>query len=237
MKRYLVGAFLVLLGMSGLCFAEEVERAQGVVMLHGLARSSECFKTMERALNKAGYKTLRIDYPSTTSPVEVLCRDHVAPKVKAFAKEVKGPLAYVTHSMGGIILRFLAKEGMIEKPFRAVMLGPPNQGSEVVDKLGDLWLFEAIHGPAGHQMGTSKGALPNILGPVNFDVGVIAGTRTINLILSSLIPGPDDGKVSVERTRLQGMVDFRAISATHPFIMKSQEAVELTLMFLEQGHF
>lgn len=216
---------------------EPFEKASGVVLLHGLARSASSFKNMEAFLNKRGYPTLNIDYPSTDYSIETLCRDHVAPKIRTFQRQAGGPLAYVTHSMGGILLRYMVKEGLVDDPFRAVMLGPPNQGSEVVDKLGNLWLFSFINGPAGSQMGTETPSMPLSLGPATFEVGVIAGTRTINFLLSAMIPGTDDGKVSVARARLEGMADFKTIPATHPFIMKNKKAMALTLTFLETGSF
>jgi len=210
---------------------------RGVVLLHGLARSASSMKKMEKALQAAGYRTLNIDYPSTKHPVEILCQDHVAPKINSFAETTGGSLAFVTHSMGGILLRYMVEQGLIEAPYRAVMLSSPNQGSETVDKLGGLRLFKLINGPSGNQLGTGPDQLPATLGPVAFPLGVLTGTRTINFILSALIPGPDDGKVAVSRARVTGMTDFRAISATHTFIMKNKTAIEETLRFLEKGCF
>lgn len=212
-------------------------RPSGVVLLHGLARSASSMEKMEKALQAAGYPTLNIDYPSTDYPVEVLCRDHVAPMVNVFSEANGGSLAFVTHSMGGIVLRYLVKEELIDPPYRAVMLSPPNQGSEVVDKLGRLRLFTLINGPAGNQLGTGPHQLPATLGPVTFPVGVLTGTRTINFMLSALIPGPDDGKVAVSKAPVAGMTDFLAIPATHPFIMKNKTAIHETLRFLETGYF
>lgn len=120
---------------------------------------------------------------------------------------------------------------------RVVMLGPPNQGSEIVDALGGLRFFGWINGPAGGQLGTRPDSLPNRLGPVNFELGVIAGDRSINWINSWIIPGPDDGKVSVERTRITGMRDHRVIHATHPFLTRNRRAIDLTLHFLRSGRF
>lgn len=241
MSRAMVGGLALLMGLTVFCSPRGAEatgeRPRGVVLLHGLARSAASMATLERALQGAGYLTLNIDYPSTAHPVETLCRDHVAPKVNAFAQETGGGLCFVTHSMGGILLRFMVKEGLIAPPYRAVMLSPPNQGSEVVDALGGLRLFQAINGPAGNQLGTAPDQLPQTLGPVPFSVGVLTGTRTINFLLSALIPGPNDGKVSVSRARVAGMADFRAIAATHPFIMKNKTAIAETLRFLETGAF
>ncbi|HXR48160.1 MAG TPA: hypothetical protein VN784_12045, partial [Candidatus Limnocylindrales bacterium] len=120
---------------------------------------------------------------------------------------------------------------------RVVMLAPPNQGSEVADKLGWLFLYRWINGPAGVELGTDTKSAPNKLGPANFPVGVIAGDRSINWINSLLIPGRDDGKVSIERTKLAGMSDHLVIHATHPFIMKNREAIRQTIHFLQFGVF
>ena len=98
-------------------------------------------------------------------------------------------------------------------------------------------LFKKINGPAGNELGTDQNSVPSRLGPANFPVGVIAGTRSINWINSLLIPGRDDGKVSVERTRLPGMADWIAIPATHPFIMRNKTAMAETVAFLRSGKF
>jgi hypothetical protein len=120
---------------------------------------------------------------------------------------------------------------------RVVMLSPPNQGTEIVDRLGELWLFKFMEGPAAGQLGTGSGSLPRRLGPAPFEVGVITGTRSINLLLSILIPGIDDGKVAVDRARLDGMADFLTVPVSHPFIMRSARVIEQTLHFLRHGSF
>ena len=117
------------------------------------------------------------------------------------------------------------------------MFGPPNQGSEVVDRISPWRLFGAINGPAGRELGTDAGSTPNRFGPVNFPVGVIAGRRSINGINSLMIPGPDDGKGSVERTKVAGMADHIVIPATHPFLMKDPEAIRQVQFFLTNGRF
>lgn len=117
------------------------------------------------------------------------------------------------------------------------MLGPPNQGSEVVDQLGSWWLFRKLNGPTGNELGTNKDSTPNQLGPANFCVGIIAGDRLINWINSWLIPGRDDGKVSVERTQLAGMADQIVIASAHPFLMRNPTAIQQTIHFLRTGQF
>jgi triacylglycerol lipase len=139
--------------------------------------------------------------------------------------------------MGGILVRYYLKENRIPELGRVVMLSPPNGGSEVVDKLGGTFLFKWMNGPAGQQLGTGENSIPKQLGPVDFDLGIITGDRSINLILSCLIPGSDDGKVSIENAKVKGMKDFRVIHASHPFIMKNKEAMSQVVSFLKTGHF
>ena len=117
------------------------------------------------------------------------------------------------------------------------MLGPPNKGSEVVDKIKDLPGYELINGPAGMQLGTGVDDLPKSLGPVNFELGIIAGTKSINLILSTFIPTTNDGKVSVESAQVEGMCSFIALPTTHPFMMKNNDVIGEVIHFLKHGKF
>lgn len=118
-----------------------------------------------------------------------------------------------------------------------VMLGPPNQGSEIVDTLKNVPGYHFINGDAGMQLGTGEMSVPNKLGPADFDVGIIAGTQSINLILSLIIPDTDDGKVSVERTKLAGMNDHIEIATTHPFMMKNKKVIAQVIHYLKYGEF
>jgi hypothetical protein len=135
-----------------------------------------------------------------------------------------------------VVRQYLATHELPELG-RIVMLGPPNQGSEVVDRLGRLRLFHWINGPAGQELGTSSQSLPRQLPPPKTKFGVIAGTHSINWILSCLIPGTDDGKVSVERAKLAGMADFITVPVSHPFLVRNRQAIGLTLAFLHSGSF
>jgi len=139
--------------------------------------------------------------------------------------------------LGGIVLRYYLKENQLHNLGRVVMLSPPNQGSELVDNLRDNILFKIVTGPSGQQLGTASSSVPITLGPVDFELGIIVGNRSLNLILSHLIPGEDDGRVSVERSKVEGMADFLIVPQAHPFIMNSPEVIEQTVYFLEHGRF
>ena len=208
-----------------------------VILLHGLCRTSRSMVKMGRALTEAGYKVRNVDYPSRTASVEKLADDAIGKAVADCEQDEATKINFVTHSLGGILVRSYLARHSIPNLGRVVMLAPPNQGSEVVDKLRWLFLFKWINGPAGNELGTDKNSTPNKLGAANFPLGVIAGDRSINWINSLLIPGSDDGKVSVERTKLAGMTDHIVIHTTHPFIMKNREAIRQTIQFLRAGNF
>ncbi len=208
-----------------------------VVLLHGLARSDSSMGKMQKALIEQGYGTCNVTYPSRHHSIEKLTQNYVLPKIQECLPDKDAKLSFVTHSMGGIIVRNLLNKEKFKNLSAVVMLSPPNQGSEIVDALGDYWLFELINGPAGKELGTGKTSTPNRLGPAKFKLGIITGSSSINPLLSLIIPGEDDGKVSTEHAKLQGMSEFLVVPASHPFIMKDNEVIQQTLFFLEHYRF
>lgn len=208
-----------------------------VVLLHGLCRTSNSMTKMERALTAAGYTVKNVHYPSRTAPIQKLADDAIGKAVAECQRDSATKIDFVTHSLGGILVRSYLARHPLPSLGRVVMLAPPNQGSEVVDKLGWMFVFKWFNGPAGNELGTGTNSVPNQLGPANYPVGVIAGDRSINWINSLLIPGCDDGKVSIERTKLAGMSDHIVIHVTHPFIMRNREAIRQTIQFLRTGAF
>ena len=218
-------------------FLSATETREHVILLHGLCRSSSSMIFMERALSEAGYKVLNVDYPSRSESIEKLSEGAVGKAIEACQQDGATAIHFVTHSLGGILVRSYLSTHSVSNLGRVVMLGPPNQGSEVVDTLGSLRIFQIINGPAGGELGTGTNSTPNRLGAAKFCVGVIAGDRSINWINSMMIHGSDDGKVSVERTKLEGMTDHIVIHATHPFLMRNKNSIRQTIHFLRNGRF
>lgn len=211
--------------------------SEAIILLHGLARTSRSMNKADKLLAAYGYKIINVDYPSRSTDISSLAQQYIAQAVmQCDANSIK-KIHFLTHSMGGILLRDYLASQSIDKLGRVVMLAPPNQGSEVVDKLGSWKLFYYLNGPAGLQLGTDKNSVPNQLGPVNCQLGIIAGNKTVNPFLSWLIPGVNDGKVSVSRAQVAGMNDFIVMPYSHSFIMRRETVIEQALYFIQQGCF
>lgn len=219
--------------------AAEEARSECVVLLHGLGRTRLSMMDMQQNLTRAGFHTVNLDYPSTKKTIEGIAREDVPLAIDQCQHFKPSAIHFVTHSMGGIIMRLSLSESRPVNLGRMVMLSPPNRGAVVVDKLKDWWLFQWLNGPAGQQLSTGPDSVPNQLGPVDYPTGVITGDRYafFDAWFSSLIPGKDDGKVSVERAKVDGMADFLVVQKSHPFIMNAGYVQAETVYFLSNGIF
>jgi pimeloyl-ACP methyl ester carboxylesterase len=239
-RLWALGPALVLFAVFSPSFAGNRENGPGsecVVLLHGLARTSASMADMADALQQEGYSVSNIDYPSREKPIAELAASAVAEGVRRCREQGAERIHFVTHSLGGILVRAYLAEETIPELGRVVMLAPPNQGSPVVDEFSGVPGYEWLNGPAGFQLGTDAESVPLKLGPANFEVGIIAGDVSVNPILSTAFDKPNDGKVAVADTRLEGMKDFLVVHHSHPFIMQSDEVIEQTLHFLRFGSF
>lgn len=211
--------------------------AEAIVLLHGLKRTCNSMNKAGKVLASYGYKVVNASYPSTKQKIEPLALQCIGQAVKICEASQARKIHFLTHSLGGILIRYYLSVESIDKLGRVVMLAPPNRGSEIVDKLGNWRLFYLLNGPAGLQLGTDPDSLPNRLGTVNFEVGVIAGDKTVNPILSLLFQEENDGKVTVSRARVEGMQDFIVLPFSHTFIMRRDQVILQALHFIQQGRF
>lgn len=210
-----------------------------VIILHGIAMNRLWMSGLARHLENAGWGVHNISYPSRHKNFEALVDQHIAPAIEA-ATAKGGTVDIVAHSMGGILTRLYAQKYGPRKIGRAVLIGTPNHGSEVADFLRDVPLFKWHFGATGAALGTAPEDIHAVLGPVNFDCGVIAGTNHVIHFPTSYIvniPRPNDGIVSVESTKIAGMADHATVHGDHSLLVWMPSVWQLVRQFLETGAF
>ncbi len=210
-----------------------------VVLLHGLGRSARAMRKLEKSFSKEGYPVCNIGYPSRDYDLLTLTEQFVLPSVQACQqKHSASQIHFVTHSMGGIVVRMLEQRAPKLPYGKVVMLAPPNHGSEVVDALLQWRVLSRLKIPAGRQLGTAnETSVPKQLGATSLYVGVIAATKTINPLFSKHLPGKDDGSVTVLSTHLEGMKGFCQLPTNHTYIIRNKLAIAQVLAFIELGEF
>jgi pimeloyl-ACP methyl ester carboxylesterase len=235
-----VRAIALLIGLAGLLAAPPAgaQDPDCVVLLHGLGGRTGQMEPLARALRAEGFAVVNQGYPSRSAEIDSLAR-FALPIALNTCPAQSPAVHFVTHSMGGILTRhFLSTHDLRPRTLgRVVLLGPPNGGSELVDRLRGVPGFD-IGGSARRQLGTDPESVPARLPPVGYEVGVIAGSRTLTPLSSALLlPGLDDGLVTVAATCLAGMTDHIVLPLTHPFMMRSPTAIRQTIRFLKAGAF
>lgn len=206
-----------------------------VILLHGLAKTDYCMRKIAASLEKAGYQVINCRYASFKLPIEMIA-DNTIHEALALVKK-HNTIHFVTHSMGGILVRLYLQNKKVSHLGRVVMLGPPNKGSRLIDILQKVLTHPDIKSTSGMQLSTTANSLPNRLGKATFELGIIAGKRTVNPILSLLLEGENDGKVSVESTKLEGMKAHLVMPVTHPFMMRNNRVIAQVQYFLANGLF
>jgi len=191
---------------------------------------------MASYLKRSGFKTFHIGYSSTRQTIEQIV-ESIHPRIETFAKTIQGTLHFVGYSMGGLITRAYLHKYPVSNLGRVVMIGTPNHGSEVADFIQNWWLYKKLYGPAGQQLVTKLPNTEELLGKVNYELGIIAGNKTASFIGSYIIGKENDGKVSVESTKLEGMKEHIVIPVSHVYMPHSAKVRKLVRRFLQEGAF
>jgi pimeloyl-ACP methyl ester carboxylesterase len=208
------------------------ESGPAVIMIHGLLQSSKCMSEMGSTLRCAGYTTIEFDYPSTQVSIPEAARylDRLIESLEGFDE-----INFVVHSMGGLVVRAYTMEYEDLRIKRMVMLGTPNRGAELADITQQYWIVRTAGGPSARQLGTrADGLIPKLPVP-KFEFAVIAGSRGTSTGWNPLIPGDDDGTVTVASTRLSGAADFATVRALHSRLLRNEEVLTQTVNFLKDG--
>lgn len=190
-----------------------------VVLVHGMGRTPVSMYPLSRWLERQGYRTHNWGYWSYRLPVAELARE-LAKRLAAIAGDASR-VHFVTHSLGGILVRGALAEQPLANAGRAVMLVPPNQGSRAADRWAP-YVGRLV--PPIRDLRTAEDALVHALPvPPELEIGVIAGAM--------------DGKVSVEESQLPGMTDHVVLPCRHSFVMHRDDVRTLTARFLRTGSF
>ena len=205
-----------------------------VVVLHGLGRSKSAMRRLASRLEDAGYRAIRIGYQSLQDTPDEILRD-IGKKIESCCLRKSPNLHFVGHSLGGLLIRaYLAKHKPANRG-HVVLIGTPNNGTKIVDKLRDNWWFQML-GPMAQKLGTDANGFSKTLGPPDYPVGVIAG-RKAGTDNEALVPGEDDGLISIESTKIDGMSDFVVVDAGHSALRYDKRVVRHVVSFLKTGRF
>lgn len=207
-----------------------------VLLVHGLAETSWMMKSLEGSLRREGFETSCLDYPSTSDTVENLSERYLLGALDKLA-DIE-TLHIVTHSMGGIMLRYLLEEMQFINISRIVMLAPAHKGSRTITIQMKNPLLKAILGPAGQQSADDKNCFAcRLKKPISKKTGIIAGCVSLDPLGSMVLPWPHDGKTTVEGTKIPGMTDHMVLPTTHDMIMFDPAAIYQTCYFFKNGIF
>jgi hypothetical protein len=233
----IIRIIIALIILTNTAYAEKNLLNECVILLHGMGRTAASMGKMESELQNKGYTTWNKSYASTEKTIRELAQTHIKSGIEFCKYKNTTQVHFVTHSLGGILVRVYLQEGSIKNLGHIVMLSPPNKGSEVADMLKNFKLYQWTTGPAGQVLGTEQNSLPNSLKPIKASIGVITGNSTSDPWFSPFIPGEDDGKVSVEHAKLGEMADFLVVDAGHTLIMRNNTVINQTGHFLSHGTF
>ena len=235
MRNNIIIVFLIILGIFSYNLnAKSIN--ESVILLHGLGDVKLSMLKLESALKEEGYTTKNIGYSTTGETIESLAEKELSEIVERYKKIGFEKIHFVTHSMGGLIVRYYLQDHTLPTGSRIVMLSPPNHGSEVADHFLESKFYKLIVGEVGQELATDSKILSE-LKPIVPEVGIIAGNKSSNKFFSKIIPGEDDGRVAVDNTKLTEMKDFIVVPSTHLTIKYNNEVMKQTVFFLKNGKF
>jgi len=208
-----------------------------VVLLHGIGMQGYVMQRIASALTAQGYRVVNVSYPSREMPFEKLAGEYLPAQLIEHDVARAPRLHFVTHSMGSLIVRKLIQDARPANLGRVVMIGPPNHGSTAADEAHQYTLLSELMGENLARLGTGENSIVSTLGPADFEVGIIAGEVAINPVFGNVLAGKNDGAVTIESAKLEGMRDFIVVPYSHTVMLWRDEVIQQALAFLKEGHF
>lgn len=230
-------ALLVCLLVLSASTAAETPPPDCVVLLHGIGMRSYVMNRLESALGADGYRVVNLSYPSRQMPFEQIAGEYLPAQLKEHGVADAPHVHFVTHSMGSLIVRKFIQDSRPANLGRVVMIGPPNHGSTAADEAKENALLREFLGGNLVRLGTGEDAIVRTLGPADFDVGIIAGEVPVNPVFGRVLAGKNDGAVTVESAKLEGMHDFIVVPYSHTLMLWRSEVVDQVRAFLREGKF
>ena len=216
---------------------ESSDPVHHVVLLHGLMRTASSMSPLEKQLAENGMDhSIRFCYASTRGSIG----EHAA-ALRELLESIppNQTFSFVGHSMGNIVVRHLIGDlnadgdpkGLLPRCHSMVMLGPPNQGATIAERLAPTKIFGWITGKGGMELGARwKQIEPNLATPP-FPFHIIAG-QINNPLPHPLVDGEGDLVVSVDEAKLDGAASFTVVPVLHSFLMDNQEVMDKTVDLL-----
>ena len=207
-----------------------------VFLVHGVLRSASSMSKIESALKEKGFKTHNFEYSSRKETIKAISKRLHKEIKKVYERDIES-ISFVTHSFGTIVIRYYLANHTLKKKGRFVMIAPPNKGSQWARILSRLSLYQWVLGVAGGKIQDVEKSIPAITAPPPIEFGVIAGGTGTRIGMNPLLPGDDDGTITVEETRLEGMKDFIQIIGQHSLLLTQKSVIDNVVHFLNTGKF
>jgi hypothetical protein len=220
----------------GLLFTISANATHKVYVLHGFGGTKLQMDKIFQGLRKVGYSTENYTYHSFKEDLDSLGMD----LCRKVSQEHFDTVSFVTHSMGGLVVRsmYQYKDKMTTFPFvfRIVMLAPPNKGSQIAEiPFGPV--AKKVLGPNLNHMKTYPDAYVHKLPVPTAEVGIIAGARGRKPWYNPLLKEDNDGTVGLSSVYLGAERDVVIIHATHTTMPLRPSVVKLVLRFMKMGSF
>lgn len=213
-------------------------RGDTVIVLHGLGQSRESMRPLVQHLRQSLDATvMAFGYASPREDIDAHARS-LASVIESLPPSA--PLSFVGHSLGGIVIRrwmALASAASLERARRVVMLGSPNQGSELARMCSRVWLLATLADGAARDLVVDWDRVAPSLAVPPCCFGIVAGGRGDDRGYSDLLSGDDDTVVRVDETRLEGAEDFVIVPVRHAVMMRAPVVQRATVSFLRHGRF
>ncbi len=209
-----------------------------VIVLHGLGRGRQSMKPLVNHLRDSLRSSiLSFGYASTKA--------HISEHGQALANVVSGlsgstHISFVGHSLGNLVIRSWlsqASDESLEKLCRVVMLGPPNQGSDLAKKASKIWILKTFSQGAAKDLLIDWDNVSASLPAPPCSFGIVAGGKNDSHGFSALLDGDDDSVVRVAETRLSGSTATMIVPVRHNDMMQSPTVQDAVTAFLLTGQF